>query len=44
MKHFIAASNPMREQFDPRADYAAEHFAWSFADGVGTVTLNRPDR
>mgnify|MGYP000956181508 CR=1 FL=1 len=44
MKHFIAASNPMREQFDARALYEAEHFAWSFDAGVGTVTLNRPDR
>ena len=26
------------EQFHPR------HFLWTFADGVGTVTLNRPER
>lgn len=44
MKHYIGASNPTREQFNPQASYVAEHFAWSFADGVGTVTLNRPDR
>ena len=44
MKHYIGASNPMREQFNPQASYVAEHFAWSFTDGVGTVTLNRPDR
>ena len=24
---------------DPQASYVAEHFAWSFADGVGTVTF-----
>ncbi|HEY0148869.1 MAG TPA: enoyl-CoA hydratase family protein [Allosphingosinicella sp.] len=24
--------------------YAPEHFLWSSAEGVGTVTLNRPDR
>jgi len=24
--------------------YAPAHFLWSFADGVGTVTLNRPER
>ncbi|MEQ9662786.1 MAG: enoyl-CoA hydratase family protein [Parasphingopyxis sp.] len=24
--------------------FAPEHFLWSFADGVATVTLNRPDR
>lgn len=44
MKHYIGSSNPMRAQFNPRASYDAQHFAWSFADGVGTVTLNRPDR
>src|SRR3990167_4407078 len=44
MKHYIGASNPMREQFNPQASYVAEHFAWSFTDGVGTVTLNPPDR
>jgi len=44
MKHFIGASNPMREQFNPEARYVAEHFAWSFDAGVGTVTLNRPER
>ena len=44
MKHYIGASNPMREQFNPQASYVAEHFSWSFADGVGTVMLNRPDR
>jgi len=26
------------------ADYQAEHFIWSASDGVGTVTLNRPER
>ncbi len=44
MKHYIGSSNPMHGQFSPRAPYVAQHFAWSFADGVGTVTLNRPDR
>jgi len=24
--------------------FAAKHFLWEFADGVGTVTLNRPER
>jgi enoyl-CoA hydratase/carnithine racemase len=24
--------------------YAPKHFHWSFADGVGTITLNRPER
>jgi len=24
--------------------FSPEHFSWHFADGVGTVTLNRPDR
>ena len=26
------------------ADYKPFHFLWSFADGVGTITLNRPER
>jgi len=26
------------------ATHKPEHFLWSFADGVGTVTLNRPDK
>ncbi|TKD50528.1 enoyl-CoA hydratase family protein [Sphingomonas baiyangensis] len=26
------------------ADFAPEHFGWAFADGVATITLNRPDR
>ena len=24
--------------------YAAKHFLWSVADGVATITLNRPER
>ncbi|WP_366511517.1 enoyl-CoA hydratase family protein [Maricaulis sp.] len=28
---------------DPNT-YAPEHFLWTFADGVATITLNRPDR
>ncbi|MBB3179979.1 enoyl-CoA hydratase family protein [Variovorax sp. Sphag1AA] len=44
MKHYIGADNPMRAQFDPKAGYQAKHFSWSFKDGVGTVTLNRPER
>jgi enoyl-CoA hydratase/carnithine racemase len=26
------------------AGYSAQHFQWAVADGVGTVTLNRPER
>ncbi|AMM24305.1 enoyl-CoA hydratase family protein [Variovorax sp. PAMC 28711] len=44
MKHYIGERSPMRAQFNPLAGYVARHFAWSFADGVGTVTLNRPER
>ena len=44
MKHFIGPNNPMRAQFEPRAGYHARHFTWSFEDGVGTVTLSRPER
>ena len=29
--------------FDP-AMFQPEHFLWEFADGVATVTLNRPER
>ncbi|MEO6224385.1 MAG: enoyl-CoA hydratase family protein [Sphingomicrobium sp.] len=29
--------------FDP-AKYSPKHFLWDFADGVGTITLNRPER
>ncbi|MGJ7531356.1 enoyl-CoA hydratase family protein [Variovorax sp. GB1P17] len=44
MKHYIGASNPMRAQFEAKADYKAKHFAWHYEAGVGTVTLNRPER
>ena len=44
MKHFIGAGNPMRSQFIATQAYQAQHFAWSFHEGVGTITLNRPER
>ncbi len=44
MKHYIGAGNPMRAQFDAKAGYTASHFVWRFDEGVGTVTLNRPER
>jgi len=44
MKHYIGADNPMRAQFEPKSGYVARHFTWSFDAGVGTVTLNRPER
>ena len=46
MKHFITTRNPMRAQFEPKGNYLAKHFAWAFdaASGVGTLTLNRPER
>lgn len=31
----------MRRRF---ADYRSEHFDWQLIDGIGTVTLNRPER
>ncbi len=43
MKHPIPDQNPMRGQYGP-AVAAPKHFALSIADGVATVTLNRPDR
>lgn len=44
MKHYIGADNPMRAQFDAKAPYQARHFSWAFDEGVGTVTLDRPER
>jgi enoyl-CoA hydratase/carnithine racemase len=44
MKHYIGAGNPMHAQFEAKAPYQARHFAWSYEAGVGTVTLNRPER
>ena len=43
MKHPIPDHNPMRGQFGPAAA-APKHFALAIADGVATVTLNRPER
>jgi enoyl-CoA hydratase/carnithine racemase len=34
----------MHAQFKPTASYVAQHFSWGFAQGVGTLTLNRPER
>ena len=44
MKHYIGSSNPMRGRYDATAGFAARHFAWTCADGVGTITLSRPER
>ncbi len=44
MKHYIGNSNPMQGRYDATAGFAARHFAWSCADGVGTITLSRPER
>jgi enoyl-CoA hydratase/carnithine racemase len=52
MKHYIGSANPMRSQFSPLADYRATHFSWGYqavggdasSGGVGTLTLNRPDK
>jgi enoyl-CoA hydratase/carnithine racemase len=43
MKHPIPDHNPMRGQYGP-ATAAPKHFALAIADGVATVTLNRPER
>ena len=44
MKHYIGERSPMRAQFEAKAGYVARHFAWSYEAGVGTITLNRPER
>ena len=44
MKHYIGPTNPMHAQYSLQGGYSARHFAWSFDNGVGTLTLNRPDR
>ena len=44
MKHFIGTQNPMRSQFKSMATFEARHFQWHLSEGVGTVTLNRPER
>jgi len=44
MNHYINEANPMGVQFGKTSAYAAKHFKWDYLDGVGTITLNRPDR
>lgn len=44
MKHYMGSGNPMHAQFGAQAAYAGRHFSWSFEAGVGTITLNRPER
>lgn len=44
MNHFIPSTNPMHGQYGAHASFVPQYFAWSLADGVGTVTLNRPER
>ncbi|MBP6405652.1 MAG: enoyl-CoA hydratase family protein [Ramlibacter sp.] len=44
MKHYIGSANPMHAQFSAQAAYAGRHFSWAFDAGVGTITLNRPER
>ena len=44
MKHPIPDHNPMRGQYRAVAAKQPSHFALSVANGVATVTLNRPER
>ena len=44
MKHTIGAGNPMHASIQASAAYQARHFAWHCEEGVGTITLNRPER
>ncbi len=44
MKHYISDANPMRGRYDATAAFQARHFSWACSNGVGTITLNRPER
>ena len=44
MKHPIPDHNPMRGQYHTVGEAVPQHFACSVANGVATVTLNRPER
>ncbi len=49
MKHYITSQNPMHKSFEAKASYTASHFSWHYEQtsphgGVGTITLNRPER
>lgn len=45
MKHFIPQHNPMHGQYQSFANHEARHFSWVCdAQGVATLTLNRPER
>ena len=44
MKHYIGTDNPMHARFEASAAYQARHFSWQCEGGVGTITLNRPER
>ena len=45
MKHFIPAHNPMHGHYRSFARHQAQHFSWACdAQGVATLTLNRPER
>ncbi len=44
MKHPIREDNPMQPQYRALGHCATQHFACQLADGVATVTLNRPER
>ena len=44
MKHPIPDHNPMRGQYSDLGERTPQHFALNVADGVATVTLNRPER
>jgi enoyl-CoA hydratase/carnithine racemase len=44
MNRYINDTNPMSVQYEKTSSYVAKHFNWDYAKGVGTITLNRPDR
>jgi len=44
MRHLTAEPHALPRHRTPLADYRAEHFLYEVAEGVATITLNRPER
>jgi enoyl-CoA hydratase/carnithine racemase len=44
MRHLTGEPHALPRHRTPLSDYRAEHFLYEAADGVATITLNRPER